>query len=186
MRVARTIHYAHLRGVLHCDLKPSNILLDSQGEPPHLGFRPGQVRLGRSGMTQTGLILGTPSYMALSKFRSGSEVTTLADIYSLGASSTNCSPAGRHSRPRPLRDPRPVRSATRTPSRSYNPWVDGELEAICLRCLERNRAGDTSPPRLWLASWSGGSEQGGPAGTHPPPGPIREDTIRAIPRCQVE
>jgi eukaryotic-like serine/threonine-protein kinase len=138
-RVARTLHYAHLRGVLHCDLKPSNILLDPQGEPHVTDFGLAKCVWTETGMTQTGQILGTPSYMAPEQvFGPRHDVTTLADIYGLGAILYKL-----------LTGRPPFRAATlfetleqvwdREPAhvRSYNPWVDGELEAICLRCLEK-------------------------------------------------
>ncbi len=138
-RVARTVHYAHLHGVLHCDLKPSNILLDPQGEPHVTDFGLAKCVEAESGMTQTGLILGTPSYMAPEQISGRrSEVTKSADIYGLGAVLykllTGRPPFQAETLYETLQW---VREREPIPLRSYNPQVDGELEAICLRCLEK-------------------------------------------------
>ncbi len=99
-RVARTVHYAHLNGVLHCDLKPSNILLDLQGVPYVTDFGLAKRLETESGLTQTGLILGTPSYMAPEQVsgRRG-EMTEAVDIYGLGAVLYKLLTGGRRSRP---------------------------------------------------------------------------------------
>jgi eukaryotic-like serine/threonine-protein kinase len=138
-RVARTVHYAHLRGVLHCDLKPSNILLDPQGEPHITDFGLAKCVEAESGMTQTGLILGTPSYMSPEQVSGHrSKVTKSADIYGLGAVLykllTGRPPFHAETLYETLQR---VLERQPTPLRSYNHRVDRELEAICLRCLEK-------------------------------------------------
>ena len=84
--VARAVHYAHQRGILHLDLKPANILLGGRGEPLVSDFGLARRVEGDSGLSLSGVVLGTPGYMApeLASGRRG-EATTAADVYALGA-----------------------------------------------------------------------------------------------------
>jgi serine/threonine-protein kinase len=75
------IGHAHAEGVVHRDVKPSNILLNSDGRIKISDF--GIARLDSSSLTQVGDVLGTPYYMAPEQFL-GVEVNALADIYSIG------------------------------------------------------------------------------------------------------
>ena len=85
-KVARTVHFAHMHGVLHRDLKPSNILLDLQGEPHVTDFGLAKCIEIESGLTQTGHILGTPVvHGSRASLGASQRVTAAADIYGLGA-----------------------------------------------------------------------------------------------------
>jgi serine/threonine-protein kinase len=61
--LAAAMHAAHAAGVVHRDLKPANVLLAADGTPKVTDFGLGK-RLDQQGLTRTGAVMGTPSYMA--------------------------------------------------------------------------------------------------------------------------
>ena len=88
-RVCRAVHHGHLKGVIHRDLKPGNVLVDADGEPKIIDF--GVARATDSdvnlttGHTETGKVIGTLAYM--SPEQAGGrmdELDTRSDVYSLG------------------------------------------------------------------------------------------------------
>jgi eukaryotic-like serine/threonine-protein kinase len=138
-KVARTVHYAHRQGVLHCDLKPSNILLDPQGAPHVTDFGLARCVGTESGLSRTGLAIGTLAYMAPEQVLGcRREMTVAVDVYGLGAVLYKLL-AGQP----PFREPDSIRE--------HNPLVDAELEAICLKCLE-NKPARRYPSAVELAA----------------------------------
>jgi WD40 repeat protein/predicted Ser/Thr protein kinase len=84
-KIARAVHHAHQRGVLHRDLKPGNILLDAQGEPWLTDFGLAKLSHADSSLTQTSDRLGTPQYMAPEIAGStGRSASVASDVWALG------------------------------------------------------------------------------------------------------
>jgi len=80
--IASALDYAHTQGMLHRDVKPSNILLDSRGKAYLTDFGIARI-VSDHRLTATGTMLGTPAYMSPEQGR-GEELTEESDIYSLG------------------------------------------------------------------------------------------------------
>jgi len=135
--VARAVHHAHERGVLHRDLKPSNILLDADGTPLVADFGLAKRLDAADGPTQTGAVLGTPSYMAPEQ--AGREpLTVRADVYGVGVVLYELLTG------RPPFDGddalvvlEQVRSIDPPAPRSVNPGVPRDLETICRTAMAK-------------------------------------------------
>ena len=138
--VARAIDYAHGEGILHRDLQPGNILLDSRGEPLVSDFGLAKWMSAESDLTKSLTSFGTPGYIAPEQAESAAgALTPAADVYGLGAIlfyllahrppfvGTNVLSV--------------IRQAAASPApklRSLAPLLDRDLETICARCLERD------------------------------------------------
>jgi tetratricopeptide (TPR) repeat protein/TolB-like protein len=142
MKVARAVHYAHEQGVLHRDLKPGNILLDSHGEPLVSDFGLARCEAVSSYLTRSLSSFGTPGYIAPEQADGpAARLTPAADVYSLGAILfellTGRTPFVGDNAFAVMKQS----AAENAPkARGLAPQIDRDLEIICDRCLEREPA----------------------------------------------
>jgi len=139
-RLARTLHYAHQRGVLHRDIKPGNILIDAKGDPHLTDFGLARLVERESTVTRTTEALGTPSYMAPEQAKgNNTQLTSATDVYGLGAVLyhllTGHPPFAGGTSYETIRSL--LESEPRHP-RLWNPKLDRDLATICLKCLEKD------------------------------------------------
>jgi serine/threonine-protein kinase len=177
--VAEAIAYAHGKGTVHRDLKPANVLIGREGRPHVTDFGLAKQLDADSELTASGQVIGTPQYMAPEQAAGkNDQVGPAADVYALGAvlyeMLTGAPPfIAENALDLLFR----VLEEEPAPLRQFAPDVPADLEAICLKCLEkaperryataaelaadldlflRGEPTQARPPGLWrrLAQWA--------------------------------
>jgi len=137
IRLAAALEAAHSRGVLHRDIKPQNVLLDSTGEPKLTDFGLARQR-DDPGITSPGLFLGTPHYVSPEQAEAG-PIDERSDFYSLGVLlfelATGHKPFAGETVAEVLEQ---QRHAPPPDPRQFNPSVSEPLSRLILRCLAKD------------------------------------------------
>lgn len=143
-QIATALEEAHEHGVVHCDLKPGNILVTQKGQAKVLDFglakllRPASVAELTASITQTHAVAGTLPYMAPEQLR-GENLDARTDIYALGVVLYEMATGQR-----PFRDPLPTRLTDAIlhqapqPPRALNQRISAALESIISKCLDKD------------------------------------------------
>jgi serine/threonine protein kinase len=137
--LARAMHYVHQKGILHRDLKPANVLLAADGTPKIGDFGLAKRLDQDGGLTASRTVLGTASYVAPEQAEGKvRELGPATDVYGLGAILYQCLTG----RPPFVGETREltlfkVLADEPVPPTSLRPEVPPDLEAICLKCLDK-------------------------------------------------
>lgn len=132
IQICDAVEAAHQRLIVHCDLKPDNILVDDQGRPQVLDFGIARLR-DDAEVTATGMRMMTPRWAAPEQV-SGAAVTTQTDVHALGllliALLTDQSPRRQRSGPALLAE---ILDGHLEPPSAFDAGSRGDLDAICLK-----------------------------------------------------
>ena len=136
LQILRAARFAHKRGIVHRDIKPHNVLIDTEGRVRVTDF--GIARAGVSDMTETGSVMGTAQYLSPEQAQ-GKPVDARSDLYSIGIVLFELL-TGRV----PFDAESPVSvalmqvSETPVPPMELNPEVPPALDAVTLRAMEKD------------------------------------------------
>ena len=140
--LARAVQTAHEAGIIHRDLKPANVLFTSDGVPKITDFGLAKRIDSNDHQTESGQIMGSPSYMAPEQARGHSRgIGAAADVYALGAilyeMLTGRPPFKGET---PMETVRQVVDDEPVPPSRLVPRLQRDLETICLKCLHKEPA----------------------------------------------
>ena len=137
-QICRGLQAAHEQGIIHRDIKPQNVLIDHKGEVKLMDFGIARMAEAKEGMTQAGLIVGTPHYMSPEQVQ-GLQLDARSDVYSMGVMLYEI-----------LSGAKPFTSSSLTgvltahiteaakPLIELRPDVGRDVNAMVMRCLAKN------------------------------------------------